>query len=86
MSLDTYLRWLPDWLPAGVTAEAIISEFPTVTVASVCAAAAYGAALAREELLALVLSSAGAGSRRPLLVRYGRDAIGHEHRVIGQHR
>ena len=61
MSLDTYLRWLPDWLPAGVTAEAIISEFPTVTVASVCAAAAYGAALAREELLTLVLSSAGAG-------------------------
>ena len=49
------------WLSADMTAEAIISEFPTVTVASMCAAAAYGAALAREELLALVLSSAGTG-------------------------
>ena len=44
-----------------MTAEAISSEFPTVTVATVCATAAYGAALAREELLALVLSSAGTG-------------------------
>jgi len=44
-----------------MTAEEIISEFPAVAVASARAAAAYGAALASEELLALVLTSAGAG-------------------------
>ena len=38
---------------AGMTAEEIIAEYPTVTVAGVRAAAAYGAALAREELLPL---------------------------------
>jgi uncharacterized protein (DUF433 family) len=42
-----------DGLAAGMTAEEITSEYPTVTVAGVRAAAAYGAALAREELLPL---------------------------------
>jgi uncharacterized protein (DUF433 family) len=42
-----------DCLAAGMTAEAIAAEYPTVTVAGVRAAAAYGAALAREELLPL---------------------------------
>ena len=42
-----------DCLAAGMTAEEIIAESPTVTVAGVRAAAAYGAALAREELLPL---------------------------------
>lgn len=42
-----------DCLAAGMTAEEITSEYPTVTVAGVRAAAAYGAALAREELLPL---------------------------------
>jgi uncharacterized protein (DUF433 family) len=41
-----------DCLAAGMTVEEIIA-YPTVTVAGVCAAAAYGAALAREELLQL---------------------------------
>jgi uncharacterized protein (DUF433 family) len=36
-----------------MTAENITAEYPPVTVAGVCAAAAYGAALAREELLPL---------------------------------
>jgi uncharacterized protein (DUF433 family) len=40
-----------DCLAAGMTAEQITAEYPTVTVAGVRAAAAYGAALAREELL-----------------------------------
>jgi uncharacterized protein (DUF433 family) len=40
-----------DCLAAGMTAEQINAEYPTVTVAGVRAAAAYGAALAREELL-----------------------------------
>lgn len=42
-----------DFLAAGMTAEEITTEYPTVTVAGVRAAAAYGAALAREELLPL---------------------------------
>jgi uncharacterized protein (DUF433 family) len=42
-----------DCLAAGLTAEQITAEYPTVTVAGVRAAAAYGAALAREELLPL---------------------------------
>lgn len=42
-----------DCLAAGMTAEEITVEYPTVTVAGVRAAAAYGAALAREELLSL---------------------------------
>jgi uncharacterized protein (DUF433 family) len=40
-----------DCLAAGMTAEQITAEYPTVTIAGVRAAAAYGAALAREELL-----------------------------------
>jgi uncharacterized protein (DUF433 family) len=40
-----------DCLAAGMTAEEITSEYPTISVAGVRAAAAYGAALAREELL-----------------------------------
>lgn len=42
-----------DCLAAGMTAEEIVAEYPTVTVAGIRAAAAYGAALAREELLPL---------------------------------
>jgi len=40
-----------DCLAAGMTVEEITAEYPTVTAAGVRAAAAYGAALAREELL-----------------------------------
>lgn len=40
-----------DCLATGMTAEEITAEYPTVTTAGVRAAAAYGAALAREELL-----------------------------------
>lgn len=40
-----------DCLAAGMTTEQVTAEYPTVTVAGVRAAAAYGAALAREELL-----------------------------------
>jgi len=40
-----------DCIAAGMTAEQITAEYPTVTEAGVRAAAAYGAALAREELL-----------------------------------
>lgn len=40
-----------DCLAAGMTAEEITAEYPSVATAGVCAAAAYGAALAREELL-----------------------------------
>jgi uncharacterized protein (DUF433 family) len=42
-----------DCLAAGMTAEKITAEYPTVTVAGVRAAAAYGAVLPREELLPL---------------------------------
>ncbi len=42
-----------DCLAAGMTAEEIVAEYPAVAVAGVRAAAAYGAALAREELLPL---------------------------------
>jgi uncharacterized protein (DUF433 family) len=42
-----------DCLAAGMTAEEITTEYPTVTVAGVRASAAYGAALAREELVPL---------------------------------
>ena len=42
-----------DCLAAGMTTEEIIADYPVVTVAGVRAAAAYGAALAREELLPL---------------------------------
>ena len=40
-----------DCLAVGMTAEEITTEYPVVTIAGVRAAAAYGAALAREELL-----------------------------------
>lgn len=40
-----------DCLAAGMIAEEITAEYPAVTTAGVRAAAAYGAALAREELL-----------------------------------
>ena len=42
-----------DCLAAGMCAEEITAEYPTITVPGVRAAAAYGAALAREELLRL---------------------------------
>jgi uncharacterized protein (DUF433 family) len=42
-----------DCLAAGMSAEQIVSEYPTVTVEGVKAAAAYGAVLAREELVPL---------------------------------
>jgi uncharacterized protein (DUF433 family) len=42
-----------DCLAAGMTAEEITAEYPTVTAVGVRAAAAYGAALAREDLLPL---------------------------------
>ena len=42
-----------DCLAGGMTAEEITAEYPTVPAAGVRAAAAYGAALAREELLPL---------------------------------
>jgi uncharacterized protein (DUF433 family) len=40
-----------DCLAAGMTAEEITAEYPSLTVAGIRAAAGYGAALAREELL-----------------------------------
>jgi uncharacterized protein (DUF433 family) len=40
-----------DCLAAGMNADEITAEYPSVTTAGVRAAAAYGAALAREELL-----------------------------------
>jgi len=40
-----------DCLASGLTPEEITAEYPTVPVTGVRAAAAYGAALAREELL-----------------------------------
>jgi len=46
-----------DCLAAGMMAEEITTEYPAVTAAGVRAAAAYGAALAREALLPLPQSS-----------------------------
>ena len=40
-----------DCLADGMTADEIIAEYPSLTTAAVRAAAAYGAELAREELL-----------------------------------
>jgi uncharacterized protein (DUF433 family) len=40
-----------DCLAAGMIAEEITAEYPSVIVAGIRAAAGYGAALAREELL-----------------------------------
>lgn len=45
-----------DCLAAGMTEQEIVEEYPTVTVEGVRAAAAYGAALAREDLLPLTPS------------------------------
>ena len=42
-----------DCLAAGMAAEEITAEYPAVSIAGLRAAAAYGAALAREELLPL---------------------------------
>jgi uncharacterized protein (DUF433 family) len=42
-----------DCLAAGMTVDEIVAEYPTVTPAGVHAAAAYGAVLAREDLLPL---------------------------------
>lgn len=42
-----------DCLSGGMTAAGIIEQYPSVTVASIRAAAAYGAELALEELRAL---------------------------------
>jgi len=44
-----------DGLAAGMTVEQIVAEYPTVTPAGMQAAAAYGALLAREELVPLTL-------------------------------
>ena len=40
-----------DCLAAGMSSEEIIAEYPSPTVAGIRAAAGYGAAVAREELL-----------------------------------
>ncbi len=42
-----------DCLAAGMTEDEIVAEYPSVTVAGLRAAAAYGASLAREELIPL---------------------------------
>jgi uncharacterized protein (DUF433 family) len=42
-----------DCLAAGMTTEEITAEYPTVAAAGVRAAATYGVALARDELLPL---------------------------------
>jgi uncharacterized protein (DUF433 family) len=42
-----------DSLAAGMTTEEVTTEYPSVPAAGVLTAAAYGAALAREELLPL---------------------------------
>jgi uncharacterized protein (DUF433 family) len=42
-----------DCLAAGMATDEITAEYPSVTASGVRAAAAYGTALAREELLAL---------------------------------
>lgn len=51
-----------DGLAAGMILDDIVAEYPTITPAGVHAAAAYGAALARDELLLL-----GTAERRPKL-------------------
>ena len=42
-----------DCLAAGMSTEQIVAEYPTLTAEGVQAAAAYGALLAREELVPL---------------------------------
>lgn len=48
-----------DCLAAGMTMEQIAAEYPTVTLAAIHAAAAYGALLAREELVPLTPGTPG---------------------------
>jgi len=45
-----------DCLAAGISEGGILEEYPTLTAEGVRAAAAYGAVLAREEVLPLRLS------------------------------
>jgi uncharacterized protein (DUF433 family) len=45
-----------DCLAAGMTEADILAEYPTLSVAGIRAAAAYGAMLARDELLPLAAS------------------------------
>jgi uncharacterized protein (DUF433 family) len=45
------VRVVLDCLPAGMTLEEVTAEYPAVAVAGVRAAAGYGAALARQDLL-----------------------------------
>ena len=45
-----------DCLAAGMSVQEILEEYPTLTVEGIRAAAAYGSALAREEVLPLRLS------------------------------
>ena len=42
-----------DCLAAGMTEDEIVAEYPSVTIAGVRAAAAYGASLAREDIIPL---------------------------------
>ncbi len=42
-----------DCLAAGMTEDQILVQYPTLTVEGIRAAAAYGAALAREEIIPL---------------------------------
>ena len=42
-----------DCLAAGMTSQQILAEYPTISEAGIRAAAAYGALLAREELVPL---------------------------------
>jgi uncharacterized protein (DUF433 family) len=42
-----------DCLAAGMTEDQILAQYPTLTVDGIRAAAAYGAALAREEIIPL---------------------------------
>lgn len=42
-----------DCLAAGMTEDQILAQYPTLTVEGIRAAAAYGAALAREEIVPL---------------------------------
>ena len=42
-----------DCVAAGMSEDEILAEYPTLTVDGIRAAAAYGAALAREEVLSL---------------------------------
>jgi len=46
-----------DCLAAGMTEQEILDAYPTLTVEGIRAAAAYGAALAREEVLPLLPAS-----------------------------